>query len=65
MAKSTVRRAAALRITPADRIASANVSQKWESWRAKSISELMNDGMSYREAVTWSRRGLKKAGKWA
>lgn len=66
MAKSTTRRAAALQITPADRIASAKVFDRWESWRARAISNLMtNDGMSYREAVKWSRRGLKKAGKWA
>jgi len=51
----------AMRVTAADRIATARVDEYWPADRAKVIKTLMTkENMSYGDAVTWSRRYMKR-----
>ena len=42
----------------------AFVCGRWQMWRANRIIALMIDGMSYGDAVKWSRRYAKQEGAW-
>lgn len=40
------------------------VDRRWQAWRRDRIVALMIDGMSYADAVKWSRRYAKQDGEW-
>jgi hypothetical protein len=51
-------------IVDVDATAVAFIDRRWNAWRANRIIACMIDGMSYADAVKWSRRFAKADGEW-